>query len=129
MRNVLNHKFEPFYEKDTLANDVVDSMMRNARYYLFRNQDEWLYMAGELGKRRPPMTRFNAYDYIYGALKGELWPLIDYLTMELLREYHEDNIDFDHETAFTYNDYFDLSKNDEGYAADMGYDPDSPYAH
>jgi hypothetical protein len=71
------------------------------------------------GKRRNPMTRHNAYDYIRQTINEEMRDLTHYLTMELLREYHNDDIDFDCETAQDYNNYFKLSEDDEGYAAGL----------
>ena len=127
MENVMKHEFEPYFEKNEKANDWVNDIMRHVRWNLFRHQENWVYMAGERGKRRNPMTRHNAYDYIRQTINEEMRDLTHYLTMELLREYHNDDIDFDCETAQDYNNYFKLSEDDEGYAA--GLEQDSPYVY
>ena len=129
MEDVMKHEMEPYFDEDTKANDWVDELMRHVRWNLFRNQEEWVYMAGERGKRRNPMTRYNAYSYIRETIDAEMQNLSHYLTMELLREYHDDDIDFDCETAQCYNDYFELSENDEDYAPGIEWDEDSPYVH
>lgn len=129
MEDVMKHEFEPYFEEDEKANDWVNEILGRVRWNLFRSQEEWLYMAGELGKRRNPMTRYNAYDHIYNTINREMYTLIDYLVMELLREYHEDGIDFDLETADAYNESFGLSEDDEGYVNNMGWDTDSPLVH
>ena len=103
--------------------------MRRVRWDLFRHQEEWVYMAGERGKRRNPMTRYNAYDYIRQTINEEMRELTHYLTIELLRECHDDKIDFDRETARHYNAYFELSEGDEGYAPGLEWDEDSPCCH
>lgn len=129
MEDVMKHEFEPYFDENTKANDWVDELVRHARWNLFRNQEEWIYMAGERGKRRNPMTRYNAYEYINETVNAEMKNLVHYLTMELLREYHDDDIDFDCETAQYYNDYFELSEEDEDYVHGIEWDEDSPYVH
>lgn len=128
MEDVMKHEFEPYFDEDAKANDWVDELVRHVRWNLFRNQEEWIYMAGERGKRRNPMTRYNAYEYIRDTVNAEIQNLSHYLTMELLREYHDDDIDFDCETAQYYNDYFELSE-DEDYVHGVEWDEDSPYIH
>lgn len=127
MENVLKHEIEPYFKKNMKANDWVNEILSRVRWSLFRNQQEWLYMAGELDKRRNPMTRYNAYAFIYSTITRELYTLIDHLTIELLREYHLDGIDFDAETADIYNETFGLSKGDEGYMDNMGIDANTPH--
>lgn len=129
MEDVMKHEMEPYFDEDTKANDWVDKFMRHVRWNLFRNQEEWVYMAGERGKRRNPMTRYNAYEYINETINAEMKNLVHYLTMELLREYHDDDIDFDCETAQYYNDYFEFSEEDEDYVPGVEWDEDSPYVH
>ena len=129
MEDVMKHEFEPYFEKDEKANDWVNEILGRVRWNLFRSQEKWLYMAGELGKRRNPMTRYNAYEYIHDTISAEMRSLTQYLTMELLREYHNNDIDFDWETAQYFNDYFGLSENDEGYVTGLEWDENSPYVH
>lgn len=123
MEDVMKHEMEPYFDEDVKANDWVKSIMPAIRWELFRNQEDWVYMAGDLGKRRNPMTRGNAIDYIYDTVKYKMNTLIYHITMELLHEYHDDDIDFDTYTAQEYNEYFEYTKDDEGYAKDMGVDP------
>lgn len=129
MEDVMKHEFEPYFEKNQKANDWVDEFMRRVRWNLFRNQEEWVYIAGERGKHRNPMTRYNAYNYIRETVNAEMKSLVHYLTMELLKEYHDNNVDFDYETAQYYNNYFELSEEDKDYAPGLEWDEDSPYAH
>lgn len=123
MEDVMKHEFEPYFGDYVKANDVIDHIMKYVRYRLFSHQEDWLYMASELGKRRNPMTRYDAYEYIYNTVESELHGFINSLTMDFLREYHEDNIDFDARTAEAYNTYFGLSEKDEDFAQNMGADP------
>lgn len=111
----MKHEMVPYFDEDTKANDWVKNIMRRVRWDFFRHQGAWVYMAGERGKRRNPMTRYNVYDYIRQTINEEMRELTHYLTMELLRECHDDKIDFDRETARYYNNYFELSEGDEGY--------------
>ena len=129
MEDVMKHEMVPYFDENTKANDWVKNIMRRVRWSLFRHQGAWVYMAGERGKRRNPMTRHNAYDYICQTINEEMRELTHYLTMELLREYHNDDIDFDCETAQDYNNYFELSEGDEGYAPGLEWDEDSSYCH
>ena len=129
MEDVMKHEMVPYFEENEKANDWAKSIMRGARWDLFRHQEEWVYMAGERGKRRNPMTRYNAYDYIRQTINEEMRELTHYLTMELLREYHNDDIDFDCETAQDYNNYFEFSEGDEGYAPGLEWDENSPYVY
>ena len=124
MEDVMKHEFEPYFEENTKANDWVKSIMPSIRWELFRHQEDWVYMAGDLGKRRNPMTRGDAVDYIYNTVKQEMNTLIYHIAMELLHEYHGDDIDFDTWTARDYNEYFGYTEEDEGYAKNMGYDPE-----
>ena len=129
MEDVMKHEMLPYFDENAKANDWVKNIMRGARWDLFRNQENWIYMAGERGKRRNPMTRYNAYDYIFEAISEEMAGLVHYLTMNILRECHDDKIDFDRETARHYNGYFELSEGDEGYAPGLEWDEDSPCCH
>lgn len=106
---------EKFFDDDTLANDYVKNIVNHAAYRLFENQQDWLYMVGELGKGRWPMLKDNAVDYIEQKVEQEFHLLIAFITFELIKMYHGQDIDLSENVAAEYNEWFGYEPEDEGY--------------
>lgn len=124
MENVMKFEFEPYFEDDLKANDWINQMLPLVRSQLFHNQTDWLYLANELGKRRNPMTRSNATSYILDLVMQTITDdLAVHITSELLREFAEDDVDFDTVTASWYNGYNNYDMTDNKYVKPMEDDP------
>ena len=110
-------EFAKYFEDDTLANDWFDKVMSRLVWKMFEHQEEWIYMAGELGKGRKPMIKseyeFNlafamAWADAIGWLKG-------FARDELFRLYVEDDIDVPRDMAEDYNETMGFEPGDDGY--------------
>lgn len=110
-------KFAKYFEDDTLANDWFERVMHNVAYEMFRRQEDWIYMVGELGPDRKPMIKSEqdfmvAFDIAWGNAIG--W-LKSFAAEELLKLYAEDDIDFPRGLADEYNEWMGYEPGDEGY--------------
>lgn len=66
MKN-FNLPFEPYAEDEYTLNDYADDCMRHINYDMFKNQEDYLYMSGELGEGRFP--QFKDYEHVYRAFE------------------------------------------------------------
>ena len=108
---------EKYFENDTLANDWFENVMNRIFWKMFRSQEDWIHMAGELGKGRNPMIK--SAEEFYGSF-NEAWNeafswLKGFGMQEALRVYAEDGIDFPHDLAEDYNDWMGFEPGDDGY--------------
>ena len=98
--NWVDMYLEPYAEEDETLNHWIDRLMRNVRWRLFENQEDWLYMAGELGEGMPPKFKDNARKAMYDACVDEFGWLISYMIDRLITEYRISNIDLDEDTIW-----------------------------
>lgn len=109
--------WEKYFEDTDLANDWFDEQMNRIAWEMFRRQENWIYMSGELGRGRNPMIKgedeFNlAFNYAWADVIG--W-LKGFAYDELLRLYVEDDIDLPRYMADEYNDWMGFEPGDDGY--------------
>lgn len=109
--------WKKYFEDETLANEWFDGIMSRINWKMFQNQEEWLYMFGELGPGRNPMIKSveKFEEYFKRAWNDSMDWLYEFAATELLRVYAEDNIDFPHDLADDYNECMDYELGDEGY--------------
>lgn len=80
MKDIL--KVQPYAEDDTLLNEWIDDIAAQINWNMFKNQEDWVYMSGDLGEGRFP--QFKNCDCVYdsfsesfnraiGILEGYLW--------------------------------------------------------
>lgn len=107
--------WENYFEDDTLANDWFKRQMNRIAWRMFKRQENWIHMAGEVG-RNPKIKSAEDFDRefyyawaeVMGCLKG-------FAKNELLRAYAEDDVDFPEDVAWDYNDWMGFEPGDEGY--------------
>lgn len=110
-------EFEKYFEDNTLANNWFNEVMNRIAYEMFRRQEDWIYMVGELGPDRKPMIKSEqdfmvAFDISWGNAIG--W-LKSFAAEELLKMYAEDDIDFPRDLADEYNNEMGFELGDDGY--------------
>lgn len=110
-----------YFDDDTNANDWLNEIMPHIMFKLFRDQENYLFMAGELGKGRWPMLKENAVEYIEDIINREFDWLIESIAMAIIRKYHEDDIDMPQSIADEYNEWYGFSEKDEGYIEGKDY--------
>ena len=52
---------QPFSFDEEFLNDWVEHKLNRVKWTLFRNQDKWIHMIGELGEGSFPKLKENAY--------------------------------------------------------------------
>ena len=62
-----NLPFEPYAEDEYTLNDYANDCMVRINYEMFKNQEDYVYMSGELGEGRFPQFRY--YEDVYGFFK------------------------------------------------------------
>ncbi len=104
-----------YFEDDTLANDYQKTVERRALIELVKNQPDWLYMVGELGKGSKPMLKEGAVRHIQETVVSEMnWFIAD-TTANLIEKFAAQDIDLSEGVAEWYNEYHGYEPEDEGY--------------
>ena len=115
MDNYIDMYLKPYAEDDTLLNDWIDRTLSRVKWKLFERQNDWLYMAGELGKGRLPKFKSNAKEYFAETIYRELDWLVSYMVDRLVTQYRLGNIDLNDSTIDDL--YWDLEGLEGGYTA------------
>lgn len=102
-----------YFDKDSNAYEWYNEVKDHAMWELFKNQENFLYMYGELGEKSNPVLKDNAIDYIEQTVIGELGWLISNLTMDIIDEYRRSDIDMSEYVADEFNAYFVSDLDDE----------------
>lgn len=77
-----NLRLEPYAEEDFSLNEWIDTGMKQISWKLFENQEDWVYMSGELGEGRFPQVKgyeplaeafTNAFDEYVGWLRSYMF--------------------------------------------------------
>lgn len=92
---MLQHSLEPYADEDERLNDWVDNILAHVRWHMFQNQEEWLYMAGELGEGAVPKFKPNAREVMHNAIYREFGWVVAYMMDRLITEYRLGNVDLD----------------------------------
>ena len=102
--------------KETLA-EFFNWCVENLLCECFKNQEDIVYMYGELGKKRKPMIKEDAIEKMKNLLmKGLLSLFIDEAIVAAIKHLHEDgDIDVSAEVAREYNMFFNYKEGEEGY--------------
>lgn len=102
--------------RETLA-EFFNWCVENLLYECFKNQEDIVYMYGELGKKRKPMIKEDAIEKMNNLLmKGSLGLFIDEAIVAAIKHLHEDgDIDVSAEVAREYNMFFGYREGEEGY--------------
>lgn len=102
--------------RETLS-EFFNWCVENLLYDCFKNQEDIVYMHGELGKKRKPMIKEDAIEKMENLLmKGSLGLFIDEAIVATIKHLHEDgDIDVSVEVAREYNEYFSYKEGDKGY--------------
>ena len=92
-----NIYMRPYADSECLLNDWVEERSHHFNWNLARNQEEWLYIAGELGKGCFPKMKEDKLQYIYQEIEDSCSWLFDYLLMQFLMKLRLSNVDLSEE--------------------------------
>lgn len=108
---------ENYFEDNMLANEWMEDTFSRITWYMFKHQDRWAYMSGELGDGRNPMIRSEEeFDNMFhDAWSDATWWLYCFTRNEALKHYADNDIDFPHDLAKTYNEERGFEPGDDGY--------------
>ena len=104
-----------WFDKETLANEWYDEMVRRISWKAFEDQESWIYMIGELGEGRNPKVKDNFLDKFSEYFDAEISWLKWDMIYNMLADYYNSDIDVPQWLADEYNDYFGLEKDNRGY--------------
>lgn len=114
MAETYNKRWNMF-DEDTLASEFYDSLCKRVSYAIFSNQEDIVYMAGELGKDRKPKLKDDAPKIIENLIVKELGYLIGGTADMFIKDLYENDIDMSEWLATEMNFAF-------------GYEPDNEEA-
>ena len=104
-----------WFDKETLANEWYDEMVRRISWKAFEDQESWIYMIGELGEGRNPKVKDNFLDKFSEYFDAEISWLKWDMIYNMLADYYNSDIDVPQWLADEYNDYFGLKEDNRGY--------------
>lgn len=92
-------------EDETLA-EWVNEIARHVSYEIFQNQSKVIYMAGERGTGRKPMTKACAVDSIGCVVDDCMAVVRDCIVYGVIEDLHKRaDVDLDMRTAIEYNEW------------------------
>lgn len=95
-----------YFDDELLAKDWFNELCYEAAWDIFQHQEEIVYMAGELGKRRNPMLKDKAYEEIRHLVENRLAFMVDNITCGLIKELYDSDIDMPQDMADDMNDWY-----------------------
>lgn len=95
-----------YFDDELLAKDWFNELCHEAAWDIFQHQEEIVYMAGELGKRRNPMLKDRAYEEIRHLVENRLAFMVDNITCGLIKELYDSDIDMPQDMADDMNDWY-----------------------
>lgn len=102
-----------WFEDDTLAADWYNDLVRRVKFHIFENQEDILYMAGELGKGRWPKLKGDALDKIEKIVEQDMGQLVTNIVMNCAKDLIDGDIDCDEYTATEINWWFGYEDGDD----------------
>lgn len=107
-----NEKFD-WFEDDTLAKDWFNDMCGHIAWKAFENQEEWIWMAGELGNGCNPMIKPEAIEIFDRFVQEEICWMKSHIIMSFMKLYHEDDIDYSEDIKEAVEEYFGKEEEEE----------------
>lgn len=104
-----------YFDEETLAKDWFNELCRESAWDIFQHQEEIVYMYGELGERRNPMFKDNAYEKIRDIVENRLNFMVGHITCGLIKELYKSDIDMPQDMADDMNDWYDYCLGDDDY--------------
>lgn len=104
-----------YFDKNDLAEEWLDRVIKNISFTAFENQKEWIYMYGELGEGRNPMIKDNFVKCFNQYFNEQLSYMRAIILYGFLKRYYEDNIDVPQWLAEEYNEWNGYVEGDKGY--------------
>lgn len=110
-----NAEFAEYFDDDTLAADWLNELVRRISWDMFHNQQEWIYMHGELTSVKPCL-KDNFFDVAGEAFDREIASLRSAFLVGLAKLHMEQgDIDVTPHIAQLINEYYDVEYLEEGY--------------
>ena len=104
-----------YFDKNDLAEEWLDRVIENIALTAFKNQEEWIYMDGELGEGRNPMIKDNFVECFNRYFDEQLDYMRTIILCGFLKRYYEDNIDVPQWLAEEYNEWNGYVEGDKEY--------------
>lgn len=104
-----------YFDKNDLAEEWLDRVIENIALTAFKNQEEWIYMDGELGEGRNPMIKDNFVECFNWYFDEQLDYMRTIILCGFLKRYYEDNIDVPQWLAEEYNEWNGYVEGDKRY--------------
>lgn len=101
-------------DEDLTLADWIDEIARHVSFDVFSNQERVVYMVGERGEGRLPMTKPDAIREIGTFVDDHMAVVRDSIVYGIVKDLHEKgNIDLDADTAYEYNMWYGLDGDEE----------------
>jgi hypothetical protein len=107
-----NRDYAKYFEDDTNAAEWLNNLMHRVYWKMFENQEEWIYMLGELESDKPCL-KDNFFEYAEMILDEELSLFKACVLTGMAYDYIDDDIDVTENIAYELNEWQGIYDGDE----------------